>query len=577
MPAAATFTFHRQGATVKTTTMLLPADPPDDRDIPVDDIGLIAIGDLILLGASGPQYEVTNLIGRTKVRIRYTGTGSYQLPANTRLFAPTVQAYRDARGSQPLTPPYSSDSTTGRFGAYIGAPRFDFIVTGSGFSPRTYLDYDGGPSVSALGWLLSRDFVSLEAAIEACPDHQETTVVLEPIPYLRSDTLVLPPNKRVRLMGAGRGLTVLTCTDVDKPAVWIKNSWCGLEALTVRGPGGAGLGAGVVIGRLASDQPAPPATADIIRYTRLNDVQVQYTPGWGIEVLGTDDPGCNADSLSIFGRFDGVTIEEPRSLGALRIGRGTTTQSFASCQFLHFVGHGILARRTEGLTLSHVTCESWSVAGAPAFAEFEDCRGVTVIGSWFEEQPFPAPESPRPWFVHVKGNESQGISLIGCSANRQPNPVVLPGTTPPPSYLSRAVLIEGRQTVIIDSLVTSTTDAPGSGQRREDIELRVDPLQNFKPTLVLTGGVARAGSSKLALDVVTPGGAGYAESSPANGIRAVASFQSTNAPAYDNNTILLLRAQGGFAAGSLVYNSTFSRFEYFDGTAWRFVLGTPVS
>lgn len=507
VPAAATFTFHRQGATVKTTTLLLPADPPDDRDIPVDDIGLIAIGDLILLGASGPQYEVTNLIGRTKVRIRYTGTGSYQLPANTRLFAPTVQAYRDARGSQPLTPPYNSDSTTGRFGAYIGASRFDFIVTGSGFSPRTYLDYDGGPSVSALGWLLSRDFVSL-------------------------------------------------------------------EALTVRGPGGAGLGSGVVIGRLASDQPAPPATADIIRYTRLNDVQVQYTPGWGIEVLGTDDPGCNADSLSIFGRFDGVTIEEPRSLGALRLGRSTTTQAFTSCEFLHFVGHGILARRAEGLTFSQVTCESQSVAGAPAFAEFEDCRGVTVIGSWFEEPPVPAPESPRPWFVHVKGNESQGVSLIGCSANRQPNPVVPPGTTPPPSYSSRAVLIEGRQTVIIDSLVTSTPDAPGSGQRREDIELRVDPLQNFKPTLVLTGGVARAGATKLALDVVAPTGAGYAETADSGVVRTIAPLGPMRLPGFTAAECQVIR--NGAVAGTIMLNQELQRLEYHDGTAWRWLQGGSI-
>jgi len=576
VPAAATLIFYRQGATVRTSTTLLPSEPPVERDIVVDDVGLIEIGDLIRLGVAGPEYEVTNLIGRDKVRILYTGTSSFQLQANTRLLAPTVSAYRDSRGSQALTPPYSTDSTTGRFGAYVHATRFDFTVSGSGFSSRTYLDYDGGPSVSALGWLLSRDYASLEAAVAACPDHQETTIVLEPIQYLRPDTLVLPPNKLIRLMGAGRDLTVLSCSDVNKPTVWIKNSSCGLEALTVRGPGGAGTGAGIVIGRLAADQPAPPVLADIVRRTRLHDVQVQFTPSWGIELLGNDDPGCNGNSISLFGRFDGVTIDQPRSNGAIRIGRGNTTQAFTGCECVGFVGHGILARGADGLTFTQVTCETASVTGAPPFAEFEDCRSVSLIDAWFEEMPAPPPQTPRPWFIHVKGGQSQGFSLLGCIANRQPNAASPPGSQPPPSYKSRAVLIEGRDTVTIEGLVTSTPDLPGFGERREDIEIRMTADPNDRPTLILTAGTAGSGANMRSLDVLYPSPV-YTETALAASVRTFAPFQTVRVAAYSGSGITLLRAQGPQPPGSLVFNMDLNRFEYHDGTEWRFVTGSPVN
>lgn len=239
-----------------------------------------------------------------------------QVTAGTRLAAPSIQAYKDANGSQPLTAPYNSDGTTGRFGAYIGSSRFDFTVAGGGVSLRSYIDYEGGPAISALGWLMARDFPSLDAAISACTDGQETTIALEPVHYSFASTLELPVSKRVRLLGAGRGLTRLTCSDKDQPTVWIKGSWCSLEALTVEGTGPAGDGAGIVIGRLAADQPTPP---DIIRYTRLRDVHVVNSPSWGVDILGWETPGADANSLSIFGTFTNLTIEANRSDGALRI------------------------------------------------------------------------------------------------------------------------------------------------------------------------------------------------------------------------------------------------------------------
>ena len=229
VPTVGTLSFYRQGATVKTLTTLLPTDPPIDRDITVEDIGQIQIGDTISIGFSGQPFQVTGLVGRAKVRILYTGTSSLQVAAGTRLVAPSVQLFKDAVGSQPLGAPYSSDNTTGRFSAYVGASRFDFTVVGSGLPMRSYIDNEGGPTISALGWLMARDFSSLDAAIAACPDGKETTIALEPIAYNLASTLILPPSKRIRLLGAGRDLTTLTCTDSEQATVWVKGSWCGCQ------------------------------------------------------------------------------------------------------------------------------------------------------------------------------------------------------------------------------------------------------------------------------------------------------------------------------------------------------------
>lgn len=572
VPAAATFTFHRQGATVRTTTTLFPADPPPVlRDLPVDDIGLIEVGDWVSIGFGGPQFEVKSVIGRTKVQIEYTGISSLQVPLGTRLFAPTVQAYRDPNGSQPLTPPYATDSATGRYGAYIGAPRFDFSVSGSGFTTRTYIDYDGGPAVGALGWLLARDFTSIAAAIAACPDYQETTVVLEPTMYQFSQTLVIPATKRVRLLGGGRDLTVLKCTDKDLPTVWIKGSWSTLEQLSVFGPGQAGAGAGVVIGRLAADQPPQNI---IMEHVRLRDVRIFGPPSWGLHILGTDAAGANNATLSLFGQFDAVTIDSPLSHGAIRIGAGNTTQRFVDSQCVRFVGQAILAKGSDGLTFQDVTCESWSVEGAPAFAEFEDCRSVTLLDCWFEEVPDPAPSSDRPWFIHVHGAGSDGFSVLGGIANRQPNA----GTIPPPSYQSRAVKISGGVGATVAGLVTSTPNAPPSGQRRQDIKIEVPEDPERKPTLVVSGGVATqasSGSARDPLDVDFDATKGYAETSSSGTMRTFAALRPAVIPAFTQLQVNAIKVAETWPAGTLLFNTLSKRLECFDGAILWTVDATP--
>lgn len=572
VPAASTLTFYRQGATVKTTTTLLPSDPPSERELPVFDIGQFQVGDFVTIGFNGPQFEVTGLVGRSKVRILYTDTSSLQVTSGTRLVGPSVQAYKDATGSQPLTAPYNSDGTTGRFGAYIGAPRFDFTVAGGGVSLRAYLDFEGGPAITALGWLMARDFPSLDAAIAACTDGLETTIALEPLHYNFASTLELPVSKRVRLLGAGRGLTTLTCTDKDQPTVWIKGSWCSLESLTIEGTGQVGSGAGIVIGRLVSDQPSPP---DIIRYTKLRDVHVLGSPSWGVDILGWDTPGADANSLSIFGAFTNLTIEANRSDGALRIQRANTTQSFSDSQFLHFNGRAAKLDFSDGCSFHECTFEGAPGANPEAFVEVRDCRTASFTSCWFEEDPLPTPppDLEKGWFFKGFGARTEGLTMTGCIFNR------------PTGYRTAAVLLEACPGAVIAGMTTFARVAAEPGQGRDDLELRrlakgADPSgpdDYHYPDLALIGGAANVNDDdaiRAALTVANETGAEVLKLQLEGQARFFRRGQAAVLPWLSSSARVAQYDAPDRVAGMMFFSQATNRVEYFDGTNWRYISGT---
>lgn len=575
VPAASTLTFYRQGATVKTTTILLPSDPPSERELPVYDIGQFQVGDFVSIGFNGPQFEVTGLVGRSKVKLLYTDPSSLQVTSGTRLVGPSVQAYKDATGSQPLTAPYNSDGTTGRFGAYIGSPRFDFTVAGGGVSLRAYIDFEGGPAITALGWLMARDFPSLEAAIAACSDGRETTIALEPVHYQFASTLVLPVSKQIRLLGAGRGLTLLTCTDADLPTVWIKGSRCSLESLTVEGPGPAGDGAGVVIGRLASDQPVPP---DIIRYTTMRDVHVHASPSWGVDILGWDTPGADTNSLSIFGRFAGVTIQSNRSNGCLRIQRGNTTQNFISSEFINFVGRAAFLNSADTCTFLQCTFEGAPGADAEAFVEARDCRTANLTSCWFEEDPIPTPppDLEKGWFFKGYGARNEGLTMMGCIFNR------------PTGYRTAAVLLDGCPGAVITGMTTFAPLAATASQSRDDVVLQrhaklpvpLGPDDYYYPELSLLGGsgTTQLGPSPLNVNVniVDPADPTLMDQVQISGAIRAFERRSFARLAFQGTAdrTFLYDDPDSRVIGAMFFNATQNRLEYFDGTTWRYLQGT---
>lgn len=574
VPAASTLTFYRQGATVKTTTTLLPTDPPSERELPVYDIGQLQVGDFVAIGFNGPQFEVTGFVGRSKVRVLYTETSSLQVTSGTRLVAPSIQAYKDATGSAPLTAPYTSDGTTGRFGAYISTSRFDFTVAGGGVSLRAYIDFDGGPATTPLGWLMARDFPSLEAAITACSDGRETTIALEPIHYQFANTLVLPVSKQVRLLGAGRGLTILTCTDVDQPTVWIKGSRCTLESLTIEGPGAAGAGAGVVVGRLAADQPTP---ADVIRYTKLRDVHLLGTPSWGLDVLGWTSPGADTNTLSIFGSFTNLTIEANRSNGALRIQRGNTTQSFSDSQFIHFIGQAAYLHFTDGCSFHQCTFEGYAGANPPPFVEVVNCRTARFSSCWLEEVPAPPPppDEDKGWFFKASGPRTEGLTMAGCIFNR------------PTGYRTAAVVVEGCTGVEISGMTTSAPDPAGLSEDRQDLSVQrleripnpTSPEDYYYPEVALIGGVAMSADlgPNLKLDPLTASNDTDDEVLELQLEGQTRFFRRRTAarlPSLGSTARMSYYDEEGLAAGTMFFNQGNGRLEFFDGANWRYVNGT---
>ncbi len=422
VPAAGTFTFYRQGATVKTTTVLLPGFPdPLERTIPVENTGMFAAGDLLQIGIAGPTFTVTQVTTPVSLKILYTEQSSLQVLAGTRLIAAEITPFRDVLGKIPLTAPYVSDATTGRFGCYLDSARFDYRVAISGAGSRLYVDQFGGPETTFLPYLSARNFASLDDAIGSCPDGQETTIVLEPVTYHRATTLVIPGTKRVRLLGAGRDLTVIRCSDPLVDVVWVQGSHCTLESLTVEGPDTTALeqpelqGRGVVIGRLGEG-------ASPVKDFVLEDVKVHKTASWAVWFIGWNDPGGVVnESLCLSSRLRRTELSDNQQYGLLKVGGGCTTLTFSGCALLRNAGYGALVRDCEQVTFLETVFEDSD--DTKPYAEFANAFSCAMTQCWFEHRGGRGElrDSNTQRFVRVR-NFCRSTTLLGCHFVRNAGP-----------------------------------------------------------------------------------------------------------------------------------------------------------
>ena len=425
VPALGTFTFFRQGATVKSTTTLLPADPPMQRTLNVENTGMIAVGDSVRIGFNGPSFTVTAVTTPGSLKILYTEQTSMLVTAGTRLVAPEITPYKDVLGKSPLSAPYTSDATTGRFGCFISATRYDSQVVIAGSALRTYVDQFGGPVTSFPPYVSARDFASLEDAIAACPDDQETTISLEPGTYTRTTTLVIPPTKRIRLLGAGRDLTVLSCADPLVDVVWVQGNHCTLESLSVKGPGTIALGGqpedsgrGVVVGRLGAG--ALPVQDFAMRGCHVHD-----TASWAVWFVGWEDAGgVPNNSLCLLSRLDRCELSGNQAHGLLRVRRGCTTLTFSGCALLHNKGYGACIENCEQVTILETVFEDSD--DTRPYVEFGNAFSCAMTQCWFEHRGGwgELRDSNTQRFVRVK-NFCRSTTLIGCHFVRNA------GTVPP--------------------------------------------------------------------------------------------------------------------------------------------------
>lgn len=137
VPAAATISFYRIGATNRTAATIAPSDP-DPTIVTVDDPGSIQVGDQLAVGGSNlARFIVNSVLLPTSTdppRLEITAITSMTLTGGERLICPARQitVFKDPFGLLALGTSLVCDAATGRASAYVAEPRFDYTISGGG-------------------------------------------------------------------------------------------------------------------------------------------------------------------------------------------------------------------------------------------------------------------------------------------------------------------------------------------------------------------------------------------------------------------------------------------------------------
>lgn len=389
-------------------------------------------------GATTPLGSVTNTSGSsTSASGSLTTQGSPRTVFSAISVAPGTNVVSLSPGSQ-MTPQWNSSAGVGGLATLTqGAAS---IMPSS--APTTAPTWSIGPPgklwtmisvevltstltlvVDALGgtmpspsWLNARDYPTIQAAIDALPAAGGMVFIPEGV-YTITSTIVIPPGKRVRLMGAGRERTIIKSASTSLDMVWIKSNDSGLEDLTLQGPYQASSaetqGRGIVIGQLSADNPT-----DIVRRATIIDCLVRGTASWALYLIGLDDAGAVADlSLSIFGTFERTTFQENMAFGLVKINHGNTTQYFRNCGFVQIVGYALRAEYGYQVQLDQCTFEASD--DTKPYVEINWCDSTAISRCWFEHRGgFIAPhDSNTQRFIATK-NDSQSVLIDSCEFTR---------------------------------------------------------------------------------------------------------------------------------------------------------------
>ena len=131
-------------------------------------IGTLTTGDTVKVDGTGQilTVEVTTdtelLLGNQTPTAVSFSAGDRFLPVSPR---PAV--YKDPFGNVSLGSTISTDPATGRASVYVENKRFDYVVTGSGLSPRVYVDAEGGEIRTPPRWVNVKDYRTVQDAVDA--------------------------------------------------------------------------------------------------------------------------------------------------------------------------------------------------------------------------------------------------------------------------------------------------------------------------------------------------------------------------------------------------------------------------
>ncbi len=140
VPAAATISFYRLGATNRTAATITPSDP-DPTIVTVDDPGSIQVGDQLAVGGSNlARFIVNSVLPPTSTdppRLAISAITSMTLVGGERFIrlASQLTVFKDPYGLLSFGTSVICDAATGRAFAYVAEPRFDYTMSGGGGDP----------------------------------------------------------------------------------------------------------------------------------------------------------------------------------------------------------------------------------------------------------------------------------------------------------------------------------------------------------------------------------------------------------------------------------------------------------
>jgi len=322
-------------------------------------------------------------------------------------------------------------------------------------------------------YLNAADFPSIQAAIDAL-GKQGGTVMIPPGVYDAATVpayvppLLLPSRTPVRLVGAGRDVTVLRSKDASADLCRLQAGFQSVEQLTFEGPGARGRGNGAVVGTAAGDKA-------VLSHVELRDVIVRRAAHHGIYVKGR---GSDNDSLAILCTYDGVIVDSPESSAVWIDGR-CTTQFFRDCSFWNFKGYGALVR---GAGHQFSNCDFEQSPDGPASLEFvflDGCSGADLRNCWFEDQ---RSNTKPPYFVRTRAIATH-VNIDQCTFARKHAAAV------------RGILVEPwMHSLTISNPLFTARDVSGAPfEARDQITLRGysgNLTDDKRISVTLVGGVA---------------------------------------------------------------------------------------
>lgn len=544
VPTAANINFYRRGATasqVVTIPVTINDPDPQPTSVNVYDAGTLAVGNTVLFdGHPTVQMTVAEVTSGTSLKLLNLTQTPIILGVGSRLVnssPPRPTAYGDVRGTAALGNSITSDATTGRAGCYLHDSPIDYTVDITGLDPRLFTDVQGGASPR---WLDARLFSSIQAAIDLLP--APGGVVYVPGFNEITETIVIPRDMAVHLIGDGPGRSVIYCANQNKDILWVKGSYSTIENLTIKGPGFGGSGRGIVLGLLASDSPT-----DVLRRVSIIGCEITLTANWALKFIDLDSPGSGAKSLSIWTHVERTVFSLNQTAGLIEIGRGNTTATFLTCALDHFGGVGLNAFNMQRLSLFDVIFEDKKDDISP-YLILDGVENALVSGPWFETHD--ASDLTKPFIDIGPAQPCRDVSIISPKFARHL------GAYP------RMIRVGSSSKAVWISNPTCTLDDPPAGDRFTTTDQSLKDINVADGCEVhISGGVINKQSlpaQPLAMAASSPSRGAFVAAGPRVAVPRVTTVQR------DEATSLAIDRK----AGDVIFNSSVGGLQVWRGTEW---------